>query len=161
MMRPRTPEQLWRLSRRLHARGWSRAARCVKILNYFLHKTLLPVDAVVGHGIILEHYALGLVIHPQVEIGDDCRIYHHVTLASETWIGSPHKIIIGHRVTIGAHSIVVARSNETLRIGDGAVVGAGSVVTKDVPPGEVWVGNPARKLREAEARTERTIDPAE
>lgn len=149
-MRPRTPEQLWSLSRRLHTGGCPRAAWLVKTLNYFLHKTLLPVDAIVGRGLILEHYALGLVIHPQVEIGDDCRIHHHVTLASETWIGSPHKIIVGNRVTIGAHSIVVARSNQTLRIGDGAIIGAGSVVTKDVPAGEVWVGNPARKLRGAE-----------
>ncbi len=146
MMRPRTPEQLWKLSRRLHTCGWSRAARWVKVLNYILHKTLLPVDATVGSGLVLEHHALGLVIHPQIEIGNDCRIYHHVTLASETWIGSPHKIIVGNGVTIGAHSIVVARSNQTLRIGDGAVIGAGSVVTKDVPAGEVWAGNPARQL---------------
>ena len=147
-MRPRTPEQLWELSRQLHARGWQRTARWVKALNYFLHKTLLPVDAIVGHGLTLEHYALGLVIHPQVEIGEDCRIYHHVTLASETWIGSPHKIIVGDRVVIGAHSIVIARANQTLRIGDGAIIGAGSVVTKDVPAGEVWAGNPASKLRD-------------
>ena len=89
------------------------------------------------------------MIHPQVEIGSGCRIHHHVTLAAETWIGSPYKIIIGDRVTIGAHSIVLARPNATLRIGDGSIVGAGSVVTQDVPAGEVWAGNPARKLRNA------------
>ena len=105
------------------------------------------MEAKVGMNITLEHYALGVVIHPQVEIGSGCQIHHHVTLAAQTWIGSPHKIIIGDRVTIGAHSIVLARSNATLRIGDGSIVGAGSVVTKDIPPGEVWVGNPARKLR--------------
>ena len=35
-------------------------------------------------------------------------------------------------------------------IGTGATVGAGSVVTKDIPPGEVWTGNPARFMRKAE-----------
>jgi acetyltransferase-like isoleucine patch superfamily enzyme len=34
-----------------------------------------------------------------------------------------------------------------LTIGEGALVGAGSVVTKDIPDGEIWVGNPARFLR--------------
>ena len=145
----RLPERLWRLSRRLYASGYPKMATVVKGVNYFLHKTLLPAEATVGEGLILEHYALGVVIHPRVEIGNGCRIHHHVTLASQTWIGSPHKIVIGNRVTIGAHSIVLARPNTTLTIGDGSIIGAGSVVTKDVPAGEVWAGNPARKLRNA------------
>lgn len=140
------PERLRSLGRRLYVAGYPGMAKVVKCANYVLHKTLLPVEATVGEGLILEHYALGIVIHPQVEIGSGCRIYHHVTLATATWIGSPHKIVIGDRVTIGAHSIVVARPNTSLRIGDGAFVGAGSVVTKDIPAGEVWAGNPARLL---------------
>ena len=140
------PERLWSLGRRLYVAGYPGMAKVVKCANYVFHKTLLPVEATVGEGLILEHYALGIVIHPQVEIGSGCRIYHHVTLATATWIGSPHKIVIGDRVTIGAHSIVVARPNTSLRIGDGAFVGAGSVVTKDIPAGEVWAGNPARLL---------------
>ena len=123
-------------------------ARGVKFLNYALHKTLLPAETLVGGDLTLEHYALGVVIHPQVEIGNGCRIHHHVTLASESCIGSEHKIIVGNRVTIGAHSIVVARVNQSLHIGDDAIIGAGSVLTKDVPAGEVWAGNPARKLKD-------------
>jgi serine acetyltransferase len=119
----------------------------VKTLNYMLHKCLLPAEAEVGNGLILEHYALGLVMHPQVKIGNRCRIYHHVTLAAESVIGSEHFIILGDDVTIGAHSIVIARSNSSLTIGDGATLGAGSVLTKSIPAGEVWAGNPARRLR--------------
>lgn len=148
-MRPRTPESLWALSRSLQIRGFHSLARAVKTLNWAIHKCLLPAEAVVGTGIVLEHYALGIVMHPQVEIGDHCRIYHHVTLAAESAIGSPHKIILGNGVTIGAHSIVVARAETSLRIGDGSTVGAGSVLTKDVPPGQVWVGNPAHYLHES------------
>lgn len=143
----RVPENLWAVSRCLHRAGLRLPARMVKTLNYMLHKCLLPAEAEVGNGLILEHYALGLVMHPQVKIGNRCRIYHHVTLAAESVIGSEHFIILGDDVTIGAHSIVIARSNSSLTIGDGATLGAGSVLTKSIPAGEVWAGNPARRLR--------------
>ena len=146
-MRYRGPERLWALSRKCHALGCLRIARIVKTLNYLAHRALLPAEAQVGKEIVLEHYALGVVMHPNVTIGECCRIYHHVTLASESVIGSEHKIIVGNRVTIGAHAIVIARSNTTLAIGDRSILGAGSVLTASVPPGEVWAGNPARKLR--------------
>ena len=45
--------------------------------------------------------------------------------------------------SIGAGSVVLPG----LTIGEGAMVGAGSVVTKDIPAGEIWVGNPARFYR--------------
>jgi serine acetyltransferase len=119
----------------------------VKTLNYLAHRALLPAEAEVGEEIVLEHYALGVVIHPNVTIGNRCRIYHHVTLASESAIGSGSRIILGNDVTIGCQAIVIARSNTTLTIGDRSILGGGSVLTKSIPSGEVWAGNPARKLR--------------
>lgn len=145
-MRLHTPELLWKWSRALHRRGCKRLARVVKTLNYVFHKCLLPAEAEVGCGVILEHYALGTVMHPQVRIGHGCRIYHHVTLAGETWIGSPHVITLEDEVTIGAHSIIVARPNTSLTIGRRSILGAGSVLTKDMPANEIWAGNPARKI---------------
>ncbi len=50
---------------------------------------------------------------------------------------------IGPKVFIGAHCIIMKGVN----IGEGAVIGAGSVVTKDVPPYEIWAGNPVRFVR--------------
>lgn len=145
-MRLHSPELLWKWSRELLRCGWKLPARLVKTLNFALHKCLLPAEAEVGNGVILEHYALGIVLHPQVRIGQRCRIYHHVTLAAETWIGSPHFITLEDDVTIGAHSIVVARPNTPLTIGRHAVLGAGSVLTKNIPSFEIWAGNPARKI---------------
>ena len=145
-MRAHTPELLWQWSRRLHDMGLRRLARVVKTLNFVLHKCLLPAEAAVGDQLILEHYALGIVMHPQVRIGRGCRIYHHVTLAAETWIGSPHFITLEDDVTIGAHSIVVARPNTPLTIGHNSILGAGSVLTKSIPAQEIWAGNPARKI---------------
>ena len=145
--RLRSPEFLWALSRSMYVRGFKRSARMVKALNYVIHKALLPAEAEVGKDLILEHYALGVVIHPNVTIGDRCRIYHHTSLASESVIGSEHRITLEDDVIIGAHSIVIARSNSSLSIGKGSIIGAGSVLTRSVPPGEIWAGNPARKLR--------------
>lgn len=147
-MRPRTPEQIWALSRKLHAAGWTRLSRCLKMLNWLIHKCLLPAEAIVGKDVLLEHYALGVVMHPQVTIGDNCRIFHHVTFAAETAIGSEYRIVLGNNVTIGAHSIIVARKDASLHIGEGSFLGAGSVLLHDIPPYEVWAGNPARKIKD-------------
>lgn len=145
-MRLHSPEYIWSWSSWLYRRGHKRTARVVKTINWFIHKCLLPAEATVGEGIILEHYALGIVIHPQIKIGNRCRIFHHVTIAAESAIGSEHFVILEDDVMIGANSVIVARSNSTLTIGRGATIGAGSVLTKSVPAGEVWAGNPARKL---------------
>lgn len=51
--------------------------------------------------------------------------------------------VIGNDVWIGAKSIIKAG----VRIADGAVIGGGSVVTKDVGPYEIWAGNPARLIK--------------
>lgn len=56
---------------------------------------------------------------------------------------SPRKTVIGPDVWIGAGVTIKAGVN----IGVGAVVGAGSVVTHDIPPYEIWAGNPARKIK--------------
>lgn len=55
-------------------------------------------------------------------------------------------LTIGANVFIGARTIILASCNI---IGEDAVIGAGAVVTKDVPAGEVWAGNPARRLKGA------------
>lgn len=52
-------------------------------------------------------------------------------------------ITVGNNVFIGAFSIIL----KGVSIGDNAIIGAGSVVTKNVPPNEIWVGNPARFIR--------------
>lgn len=53
------------------------------------------------------------------------------------------KTFVGHDVWIGSRAIVKAG----VKIGDGAVIGMGSVVTKDIPAYEIWAGNPARFIR--------------
>lgn len=53
------------------------------------------------------------------------------------------KTILGNDVWIGANAVILPG----IKIGDGAVIGAGSVVTKNVPEYEIWAGNPAKKIK--------------
>ncbi len=57
-VRLRSPENLWQISRFLHKNGFRRSAKLIKFMNYCIHKTLLPAEAIVGSNIILEHYSL-------------------------------------------------------------------------------------------------------
>ena len=88
--------------------------------------------------------------HGQIIIGDNTAIAGGVTILSTDFHGidgQPTKerpIIIGRHVWIGLRAIIL----EGVIIGDNAIVGAGTVVTKPVAPNTIVAGNPARFIRE-------------
>jgi serine O-acetyltransferase len=140
--------RVWYWSTRAYRTGHPIVARMLKLLNFVLFRNLLPFEADVAPDVRMEHYGLSTVIHPNVTVGRRVRIFHHVTLASESVIGSDHRIVIGDDAVIGAGAIVIGRGNCGLEIGAKAWIGAGAVVTNDVPAGQTVVGVPARPIRE-------------
>jgi serine O-acetyltransferase len=78
-----------------------------------------------------------------VIIGENVRIWHGVTLAVAAPIASEFHLTIGDGVLIGAGSVIITRERQSMTIGKGSVIGANSVVTRDVPEGVVVAGNPA------------------
>jgi serine O-acetyltransferase len=142
------PGRIWSWSCEAYRKRLVFVAKLLKLLNYLLFKCLLPFEAELQGEVDLRHWALGVVIHPQVQIGKNVVIYHHVTLAGETWIGSPYRIIVEDDVLICVGAIIIGSNSSDLRIGKGAKIAAGAVVLRNVEPYQTVVGVPARPVHE-------------
>ncbi|MGY3031329.1 serine O-acetyltransferase [Bradyrhizobium sp. USDA 4354] len=130
--------QAWRVSNWLWGHGHRDAAllfqnEASNVLQVSIHPT-----ACIGSAAYLDH-ATGIVIGANVVIGDDVTILQNVSIgrSSELPARSPR---IGRGVYIGAGASILG----DISIGDFAKVGAGTIVTGDVPGGCTAIGNPAR-----------------
>lgn len=91
----------------------------------------------------------GVQIWDGIEIEDDVFIGSNVTFTNDKYPHSQNEnwTLLKTRVckgaTIGAGSTILPG----ITIGEGTMIGAGSVVTKDIPAGELWIGNPARFVK--------------
>ncbi len=155
-----SPERLWRLSAALRRRGHKRLALMVKKLNSVMYHNSLAPAVVFSPDISFGHHGFGTVIHSNVTIGERVKIWHNVTIAVHSRSGpsSPHRIVIEDDVSIGANSVIISPRERSLRIGRGARVGAGAVVTHDVPAGATVVSAPARVLTQADGAADESGD---
>ena len=100
-----------------------------------------PGDTI-GKRLVIDH-GMGIVIGETAEIGDDCLIYHGVTLGGTGKdVGKRHPTI-GNNVLIGTGAKVLG----PIKIGDGSRVAANAVVLKDIPENSTAVGSPARVVK--------------
>lgn len=107
---------------------------------------LIENDVVIGNNVTIK---CGVQIWDGIELEDNVFVGSNVTFTNDkyprshnsSWQLMRTKVCKG--ATIGAGATILPG----LTIGENAMVGAGSVVTKDIPAGELWVGNPARFLK--------------
>ncbi len=95
--------------------------------------------ATIGRRVFIDH-GMGVVVGETAEIGDDCTLYHGVTLGGTSWNKGKRHPTLGRGVVIGAGAKILG----PILVGEGAKVGSNAVVVRDVPPGATAVGIPAR-----------------
>ena len=107
---------------------------------------LIENDVVVGNNVTVKS---GVQLWDGVTLEDNVFIGPNVTFTNDLFPRSKNpdwklsKTIVKKGASIGANATIICG----VTIGENAMIGAGAVVTKDVPAGEVWVGNPAKFLR--------------
>lgn len=102
--------------------------------------------ATIGRRFFIDH-GMGVVIGETAEIGDDCTLYHGVTLGGTSWNKGKRHPTLGEGVVIGAGAKVLG----PIMVGAHAKIGSNAVVVKDVPPNATAIGIPARVVEAQES----------
>jgi len=116
-------------------------ARVISHISRFLTGIEIHPGAKIGRRVFIDH-GMGIVIGETAEIGDDTLLYKGVVLGGTSLEKEKRHPTVGKNVVIGSNSCVLG----PITIGDGAKIGSGSVVTKDVPKGATVVGVPGKVI---------------
>lgn len=140
--------RLQNLAHRMHTNSFgSLLARTIELAIRIICSAHLPPAAKISPSTHFSHNGLGVIIHPLSEIGANCIIGPHVVLGGRAPLhGAP---ILSENVTVHAGAKLIG----DIHIGDGCVIGANAVVTKNLPSNCVAVGIPAEIIKT-------DIDPA-
>ena len=136
-----------RLAHWLWGAGFKWLARLVSHLGRWLTGIESHPGATIHRRFFIDH-GMGVVIGETAEIGDDCTLYHGVTLGGTSWNKGKRHPTLGKGVVVGAGAKILG----PITVGDGARVGSNAVVVKDVPPGATAIGIPARIIEAQDAQ---------
>jgi serine O-acetyltransferase len=126
-------------------RGWRLAGRFISHLGRMVTGIEIHPGARIGRRLFIDH-GMGTVIGETTEIGDDCTLYHGVTLGGRApqrgEFGQKRHPTLGNGVIVSSGAQVLG----PLQVGDAARIAAAAVVLSEVPPGVTMVGAPARPV---------------
>jgi len=114
-------------------------ARMLSHFTRFITGIEIHPGARIGRRVFIDH-GMGVVIGETSEIGDDALIYKGVVLGGTSLEKGKRHPTVGRNVVIGSNACILG----PIKIGDGAKIGSGSVVVKDVPSGATVVGIPGK-----------------
>lgn len=117
-------------------------ARAVSHIGRWLTGIEIHPAAKIGRRFFIDH-GMGVVIGQTAEVGDDCTLYHGVTLGGTSWEPGKRHPTLENDVVIGAGAKILG----PITIGECSRVGSNSVVIKDVPRDTTVVGIPAREAK--------------
>ena len=119
--------------------------RLISHISRFLTGIEIHPGAVIGSRFFIDH-GMGVVIGETSVIGDDCTIYHGVTLGGTSWKQGKRHPTLENQVVVGAGAKILG----PITICSGAKIGSNAVVVKDIPKNVVAVGIPARIVQDTE-----------
>lgn len=137
MLFHRLAHKLWRME-------WKWLARFTSHIGRWLTGIEIHPGASIGRRVFIDH-GMGVVIGETAEIGDDCTLYHGVTLGGTSWNKGKRHPTLKPGAVVGAGAKILG----PITIGANARVGSNAVVVKDVPDNATAVGIPARILDSA------------
>ncbi|WP_456379236.1 serine O-acetyltransferase [Thiolapillus sp.] len=136
-----------RLSHGLWKRNLKWLGRVVSNIARWLTGVEIHPGATIGRRFFIDH-GMGVVIGETAVIGDDCTLYHGVTLGGTSWEKGKRHPTLGDDVVVGAGAKVLG----PITIGDGARIGSNAVVVKPVPSNATVVGIPGRLVERRTAQ---------
>ena len=146
----RLTHRLWKAEFKWLARFLSNMARLFTGIE-------IHPGAEIGRRFFIDH-GMGVVIGETAVIGDDCTLYHGVTLGGTSWEKGKRHPTLGRDVVVGAGAKVLG----PIDIGDGVRIGSNAVVVKSVKTGSTVVGVPGRVVdRPTDEEQQRRADTAQ
>jgi len=113
--------------------------RFISHINRWLTGIEIHPGAKIGRRFFIDH-GMGVVIGEPAEVGDDVLLFQGVGVGGRSFEKKKRHPTLGNNVVVGAGAKILGQLN----IGDGAKIGAGSVILSDVPPGATAVGIPGK-----------------
>lgn len=144
---------LHRVAHRLWLRDWHWLARAIAHFGRWLTGVEIHPGAEIGRRFFIDH-GMGVVIGETAQIGNDCTLYHGVTLGGTSWEKGKRHPTLEDNVVVGAGAKILG----PIVIGENVRVGSNSVVVKAVPANTTVVGIPAQIVGAKPKAVDETIE---
>jgi serine O-acetyltransferase len=132
---------LYRIANFLYLKKVPFFPKLIKLIIFLIYNSVIPFETKISKGTRFGYGGIGIVIHKNAIIGNNCFISHQVTIGGKT--GYSKVPIIGDNVIIGSGAKIIG----PVSIGNNVQIGANAVVVKDIPDNKIAAGIPAKIIK--------------